>query len=304
MSIEILGIPGHVTGDDSVPDDWGTGLAGLRGIAAGALGGEASEDYVACQRGAWADADRVTVRALLARAKEALEIANELAAVHVQNLAEAYKGYPDRYASEAADQETIYHAYLEIAEALALPAEVPPQLEPPICQKCGYRVCHVDCGAEDYDTPAVEPWLALYHAANAIHGSVDEQTYDENRRAEWDLPAEHEFSVTITAGEARDLSQAMIGVAALKLAADAARASPAALPVEAVPQGKLWLWKNFVDGRPEYWAFNNPFPVHLDCGDPQTLGEPCGYALFKPSRAGRTDVSETEVLRRIKEAKP
>ena len=94
-------------------------------------------------------------------------------------------------------------------------------------QRCGYRVCHVDCGAEDYDTPAVaEPWLALFHAANAIHGSVDEQTYDENRRAEWDLPEEHEFSVTITASEARDLSQAMIGVAALKLAADAARASP------------------------------------------------------------------------------
>jgi len=21
---------------------------------------------------------------------------------------------------------------------------------------------------------------------------------------------------------------------------------------------KLWLWKNFADGRPEYWAFDNP----------------------------------------------
>ena len=62
---------------------------------------------------------------------------------------------------------------------------------------------------------------------------------------------------------------------------------------------KLWLWKNFVDGRPEYWAFDNPFPVHMDCGDPQTLGEPCGYAIFKLSRHGRTDVSEAEVLRRI-----
>jgi hypothetical protein len=62
---------------------------------------------------------------------------------------------------------------------------------------------------------------------------------------------------------------------------------------------KLWLWKNFVDGRPEYWAFDNPFPIHLTDGDPQTLGEPCGYALFKPSRQGRTDVSEEEVLRRV-----
>ena len=62
---------------------------------------------------------------------------------------------------------------------------------------------------------------------------------------------------------------------------------------------KLWLWKNFVNGRPEYRAFDNPFPVHLDCGDPQTLGEPCGYAIFKESRNGRPDVTEAEVLRRI-----
>lgn len=66
---------------------------------------------------------------------------------------------------------------------------------------------------------------------------------------------------------------------------------------------KLWLWKNFVDGKPEFWAFDNPFPVHLHSDDPQTLGEPCGYAIFKPSRAGRADVPETEVLERIKRAK-
>lgn len=62
---------------------------------------------------------------------------------------------------------------------------------------------------------------------------------------------------------------------------------------------KLWLWKNFVDGRPEYWAFDNPYPINLTDGDPQTLGEPCGYAIFKPSRQGRTDVSEEQVLRAI-----
>jgi hypothetical protein len=27
---------------------------------------------------------------------------------------------------------------------------------------------------------------------------------------------------------------------------------------------KLWLWKNFVDSRPEYWAFNNPGNYILD----------------------------------------
>ena len=63
---------------------------------------------------------------------------------------------------------------------------------------------------------------------------------------------------------------------------------------------KLWLWKNFVDGKPEYWAFDNAFPVYLECDDPQTLGEPCGYAIFKPSREGRTDIIDGEVLLRIK----
>lgn len=61
---------------------------------------------------------------------------------------------------------------------------------------------------------------------------------------------------------------------------------------------KLWLWKNFVDGRPEYWAFDNAYPIHLDCGDPQTLGEPCGYAIFKESRDGSRGRSEEAVLQR------
>ena len=73
----------------------------------------------------------------------------------------------------------------------------------------------------------------------------------------------------------------------------------AALSAQQEPVAKLWLWMNFVDGRPEYWAFDNPFPVHMDCGDPQTLGESVGYALVKPSRNGRPDVAEAEVLRRI-----
>lgn len=67
---------------------------------------------------------------------------------------------------------------------------------------------------------------------------------------------------------------------------------------------KLWLWKNFVNGRPEYWAFDNPYPTHMNCGDPQTLGEPCGYAIFKPSRNGRPDVSEERVLAAIARAAP
>ena len=66
---------------------------------------------------------------------------------------------------------------------------------------------------------------------------------------------------------------------------------------------KLWLWKNFVDGRPEYWAFDNPYPCHPnDCPDPMTLGEPCGYALHKESANGRPDFDETEVIDAIKRA--
>lgn len=66
---------------------------------------------------------------------------------------------------------------------------------------------------------------------------------------------------------------------------------------------KVWLWKNFVDGRPEYWAFDNPYPCHPGGGDPLTLGEPCGYAIIKESTPGRTDVSDAEVIAAIKRAR-
>ena len=55
------------------------------------------------------------------------------------------------------------------------------------------------------------------------------------------------------------------------------------------PEPKLWLWKNFVDGKQEYWVFDNLYPININDGDPQTLGNPCGYALFKPSRNGRKE---------------
>jgi len=80
------------------------------------------------------------------------------------------------------------------------------------------------------------------------------------------------------------------------------RLSPERVSVQVSDDRKLWLWKNFVDGRPEYWAFDNPYPIHLHSDDPQTLGEPIGYAIFKESRTGRTDVSESDVISRIKKA--
>lgn len=65
------------------------------------------------------------------------------------------------------------------------------------------------------------------------------------------------------------------------------------------PVAKLWLWKNFVGGKPEYWAFDNPFPCVSVGGDPLTLGEPCGWALFKPSVNGRPQHSEQEVVNTV-----
>jgi hypothetical protein len=45
---------------------------------------------------------------------------------------------------------------------------------------------------------------------------------------------------------------------------------------------KLWLWRN---GEREFWAFAHKYPIHMgNNGDPQTIGQPCGYALLKPSR--------------------
>jgi hypothetical protein len=65
---------------------------------------------------------------------------------------------------------------------------------------------------------------------------------------------------------------------------------------------KLWLWKNFVDGRPEYWAFDNPYPCIPGGGDPLTIGEPCGYAIVKESVNGRPGVPEDKVLAAINRA--
>jgi hypothetical protein len=61
---------------------------------------------------------------------------------------------------------------------------------------------------------------------------------------------------------------------------------------------KLWLWKNFVDGKQEYWAFDSTHPRHEN-GDPAVLGEPCGYALVK----SRTVPMQGEVVAALSAAK-
>lgn len=87
------------------------------------------------------------------------------------------------------------------------------------------------------------------------------------------------------------------GMARLLVPARIAVALPSQRPLTT-----LWLWKNFVDGKPEYWAFDNPYPAESLHGDGLTLGEPCGYAIFKPSVNGRPDRSIEYVLDQIKRA--
>lgn len=76
-------------------------------------------------------------------------------------------------------------------------------------------------------------------------------------------------------------------------------------PIKTQAQGcgmaTLWLWRNFVNGRPEYWAFDNSHPC-AENGDPLVLGEPCGYAVFKPSVNGGLDISQEQVVKEIKAA--
>jgi hypothetical protein len=66
---------------------------------------------------------------------------------------------------------------------------------------------------------------------------------------------------------------------------------------------KVWLWRNFVGGKPEHWAFDNAYPCDEN-GNPLTVGEPCGYAILKESATnGRPEVSEDEILRAIGSAR-
>lgn len=41
---------------------------------------------------------------------------------------------------------------------------------------------------------------------------------------------------------------------------------------------KLWIWRN----GDHFWVFDHEFPTYAD-GDPQTLGKPHGWGIFKPN---------------------
>ena len=45
---------------------------------------------------------------------------------------------------------------------------------------------------------------------NSLHGSIDEQTYDEKLKDNFDAPRDTEYNVNITAQMERDLTQAVV----------------------------------------------------------------------------------------------
>jgi hypothetical protein len=49
----------------------------------------------------------------------------------------------------------------------------------------------------------------LLDLLNPLHGSLDRQTYDDKVRANFDLPGDNEYDVTVTAQQERDLTQAV-----------------------------------------------------------------------------------------------
>jgi hypothetical protein len=50
----------------------------------------------------------------------------------------------------------------------------------------------------------------LLDLLNPLHGSLDNQTYDENRMADFNLPDDYEHDVIVTNKEERDLTQAVM----------------------------------------------------------------------------------------------
>jgi len=64
---------------------------------------------------------------------------------------------------------------------------------------------------------------------------------------------------------------------------------------------RFWLFRNYVDGVPQFLAFDNPCPCHPG-GDPMTLGAPYGVAFFVESDAGR-EWSDQQVMNEIRTAR-
>ena len=64
---------------------------------------------------------------------------------------------------------------------------------------------------------------------------------------------------------------------------------------------RFWLFRNYVDGVPQFLAFDNPYPCHPS-GDPMTLGAPYGVAFFVESDTGR-EWSDQQVMNEIRAAR-
>jgi hypothetical protein len=63
---------------------------------------------------------------------------------------------------------------------------------------------------EDLRALDIETVQTLLDLLNPLHGSLDEQTYDEKYKDEFNAPPDKEYSINITAKQERDLNQAVI----------------------------------------------------------------------------------------------
>lgn len=56
----------------------------------------------------------------------------------------------------------------------------------------------------------LETIQTLLDLLNPLHGSLDKQTYDEKIASVYEIEKHHEYDVTVTAQQERDLTQAVL----------------------------------------------------------------------------------------------
>jgi hypothetical protein len=64
--------------------------------------------------------------------------------------------------------------------------------------------------AKEMRLEGAETIQTLLDLLNPLHGELDRQTYDDKMKEEFDVPADREYNVDITARMERDLTQAVL----------------------------------------------------------------------------------------------
>lgn len=102
-------------------------------------------------------------------------------------------------------------------------------------------------------------------------------------------------------GAASDLREASLRLAALNSTRTVPQVAEQLGDELKAANGRIWLWRDFIDGLPRYVAYCNPFPCH-ESGDPLVIGQPCGWAYLMPSIDGRPGYSVDQVQAEITSA--